>query len=368
MKENENLKDILNKIFKQYKTEDKVLFQLRYKYMLHTDLCEGYQYLEDGSLNEDYVKECTEKAIKVFNYMKFSNNLLIIYDDVYGSNSLKEKDFIESTLRNITEYDNYKLRWKYPNQNDIYICDRHIYQVEEIDIKNLFKEIVLSDIGGKLDLASSIFIIDKYTRCIFYLYDDRGLYLFAPKEKYLTRAWRQFYNDIFAGCENFKVEVNDLYWRDETKDDPNDLCLHGDVMVTIGEEKFPYHQCTVSAAVLRMLKTLSENHLPTEGGQMLPCCGHFMICNETLDEVDIVGCDNGIDWTVVHDDGMVKLITEKGNTEFVYYLQYKEEVLKFADMVEDYYKKSLPKNMPEDKFERNGYIAFWNEWNRRKKV
>ena len=83
-----------------------------------------------------------------------------------------------------------------------------------------------------------------------------------------------------------------------------------------------------------------------------------MIPNKTLDEVEIIGCDNGIDWTVLHENGMVKLITEKGNTVFAYYLQYKEEVLRFADTVENFYKESLPKNIPEDEFERNGYIAF----------
>ena len=166
--------------------------------------------------------------------------------------------------------------------------------------------------------------------------------------------------------QKFRIEIGDLYWIDRTKDDPNDLCLHGDITVTIGEENLSYEGCTVSAVALRMLKTLSEDHLPTEGGQMIPCCGHCIIPNETLDEVDIVGCDNGIDWTVLHDDGMIKLITEKGNTEFIYYLQYKEEVLKFVDIVEKYYKKSLAKNIPEDEFERDVYIAFWSEWNRRK--
>ena len=90
-----------------------------------------------------------------------------------------------------------------------------------------------------------------------------------------------------------------------------------------------------------------------------------MIPNENLDEVDIIGCDNGVDWAVLNEDGMFKLITGNGNTVFVYYLQYKDEILRFSDIVENYYKKSLPKNIPEDEFERNGYMAFWNERNRR---
>ena len=165
----------------------------------------------------------------------------------------------------------------------------------------------------------------------------------------------------YAHDRDFKIEVNNLYWIDGKKDDPDDLCLHGDIEVIIGEEKLSC-SCTASAAALRMLKTLSEDHLLTKGEQMLPCCGFFMIPNETLDEVEISGCDNGVDWTVLHDDGMIRLITEKGNTVYIYYLQYKEEVLRFVNVVEEYYKKSLPKNIPADEFERNGYIAFWNEW------
>lgn len=188
------MKELLINILKQYNVEDKVLFQLRCKYMLHVDLSKKYQYLEDGSLNEDYVKECTEKAIEVFNFMKFSHNLLIIYDDIYSSHGTKEKEFVEGALKNINQYDNYKLDWKFPEDDDVYTCNRRIYQVEKVDIERLFKEIIISDIGGELDLTSSIFIIDMDTGCIFHLYDDRGLYLFAPKEEYLSNVWKEFYD------------------------------------------------------------------------------------------------------------------------------------------------------------------------------
>ncbi len=181
-----NPKRTLIDILKRYNIKDKVLFQLRHKYMLHIDLSKEYPYLEDGSLDKNYVKECTEKAIEVFNSMKFSNNLLIVYDDIYNSHGTREKEFVEDTLKNIAQNDNYKLNWKFPEDKDIYTCSRHIYQAKEVDIEKLFKEIILSDIGGKLGLTSSIFILDIETGCIFHLYDDRGLYLFAPKEEYLV--------------------------------------------------------------------------------------------------------------------------------------------------------------------------------------
>ena len=37
----------------------------------------------------------------------------------------------------------------------------------------------------------------------------------------------------------------------------------------------------------------------------------------------------------------------------------------FADKIEDYYNKCLPKQFDDD-FKKNAYIAFWNEWRRRR--
>lgn len=376
MKTQERLNDILKNILEQYGVEDKTLNRLTHKYMLHIDeLSEKYQYLEDGNLNETCIEECLQKATEIYRFINFSDNLLVIYDNLFGQENEREKEFLESTLTHMSKYDTYKLKWQYPiykndlpihQDNEIYTCIRHLYRVKEINIQKLFREIILSDIGGEMDFCSSIFIIDINSGCIFHLYDDRGIYILALKEEYLTDVWREFHDSVFTlDYQNFKIKVDTLYWIDETKDDPNDLCLHGDITVTIGGEELS-SSCTVSAAALRMLKTLWEDHLLTKGGQILPCCGNFMIPNETLDEVEIIGCDTGIDWTILHEDGMIKLITEKENTVFVYYLQYKEEVLRFVDMVENYYKISLPKNIPEDEFERNGYIAFWNEWHRRR--
>ena len=96
--------------------------------------------------------------------------------------------------------------------------------------------------------------------------------------------------------------------------------------------------------------------------QMVPCCGHFYIPNKDLSQVTISGCDNGLDWSVVHENGGVKLILPSGESEWVSQQDYRAEVLRFADKVESYYNSCQPKNIPDDEFTRNGYIAFWNEW------
>lgn len=164
---------------------------------------------------------------------------------------------------------------------------------------------------------------------------------------------------------NFKIDADNLCWIDDSADDPNDFCLHGHVTAYIGKQKLEC-DATVSATALYLLKSLTEEHIIYQDNQMLPCCGHFLIPNETLDNVDICGCPNGIDWTVKHENNSVNLILEDGTEERVPENEYKAEVFQFADKIESFYKRCTPKILPKDAFDRNGYIAFWNEWHRRR--
>ena len=162
----------------------------------------------------------------------------------------------------------------------------------------------------------------------------------------------------------FKIDAKNLCWIDGSMDRPDDLCLHGETTVNIGDETLKYN-ATVSATALYLLKTLTENHIMHTSIQMLPCCGSFIIPNEDLTNVDIYGCDSGIDWSVIHEGDCVKIITESQNETIVSILEYTEEVYKFADKIESFYKKCTSKSI-SDEFEKRGYIAFWNEWHIRR--
>lgn len=166
----------------------------------------------------------------------------------------------------------------------------------------------------------------------------------------------------------FKIDALNLHWINGKQDDANDLCLHGDVIAKIGTEIFKY-DCTVSATALLLLKTLTEDHIINTSTQMLPCCGHFLIANHNLDNVEILGCCNGIDWSVIHEQGKIKIVTETNKTTIVDMYEYEEEVFAFADKIKNFYKKCSPKkiNIDDiDDFDKNGYIAFWNEWHKRR--
>lgn len=163
----------------------------------------------------------------------------------------------------------------------------------------------------------------------------------------------------------FLIDATDLCWIDGSADNADDLCLHGHAVVYIGNERLEF-DATVSATALYLLKTLTEEHIIHKDNQMLPCCGNLYVPDENIQNVTIVGCSNGIDWTVKHNGRDVILTLESGTEITIPLEEYRQEVYKFSDKIEDYYKLCSPKNVSIDEFERNGYIAFWNEWHRRR--
>ena len=163
----------------------------------------------------------------------------------------------------------------------------------------------------------------------------------------------------------FKIKADDLCWIGGAQDDPQDLCLHGRVTVRFGDTVLEDHG-TVSATALYLLKTLREDKImaPHEI-QMVPCCGHTLIASGDLTEVQISGCDTGMDWSTIHEGNTVRLILPSGQEEVVTLRDYRQTVLEFAEEVKRFYDACTPKELPKNVFDRNGYIAFWNEWQRR---
>jgi len=167
--------------------------------------------------------------------------------------------------------------------------------------------------------------------------------------------------------DTFTIEILDHHWINGSKDDPADLCAHGFVLAQIGSEiiceKDTLDVCT-SAAASHLLRTLVKDYVPGDfAGQLLPCCGHFMIASDDLKTADVCGCPSGIDWNVMHLPGNSVRLTSLSGTELtITFEDYKTQVLAFADGVKAFYDASSRKILPNDDFDQNGYIAFWNEW------
>ena len=164
----------------------------------------------------------------------------------------------------------------------------------------------------------------------------------------------------------FKINVTNLTWVNGAADDPQDLCAHGHAVIHIGGEVLEY-DAAVSASALYLLRSLTENHRIEQGEQFLPCCGFAMYAkDDKLNAVDIIGCANGVDWSAIHNGNKIKLTTKEGVKTIVSLENYQREVFRFADEVEEFYHACTEKQLPDNRADREGYLAFWGEWRRRR--
>lgn len=166
---------------------------------------------------------------------------------------------------------------------------------------------------------------------------------------------------------DFELRILDLHWITGT-DDPDDLCAHGHPYVRIGTEivaDATTLDVTLSTTALYLLRSLAADYKPDRyASQLLPCCGHWWILGEEYGpQVLIMGCANGLDWTITHTAGQrVTHRTAAGQEATIDGKAYRQMVLAFADQVEQFYASSQPKILPEDADDRLAYQAFWQEW------
>lgn len=165
--------------------------------------------------------------------------------------------------------------------------------------------------------------------------------------------------------QTFDIKILDLHWI-QNVDDPTDLCAHGHLYVKIGNEIVSDNEngdWALSATALYLMRTIKSDYKADDyASQLLPCCGHFMIIEEKTNKLLIIGCPNGVDWTIVHQDNKVKHIAYNGQEAVIDESEYKTLVFNFADQVEQFYKNSSQKILPDNESDKNAYLAFWKEW------
>lgn len=164
----------------------------------------------------------------------------------------------------------------------------------------------------------------------------------------------------------FKLEILEKYWLPGQPEE-TDLCLHGEVRVRIGGDVLQDEVC-LSASAINLLRTLTEDRGLDPHAQALAGTGHAMFAlDKELQTVEISGVPCGIDWFVNHDGADVILQMKDGPEITVPLVQYREQVLTFADEAEAFYRESKKKKLDDkEPYEQDGYTAMWNEWHRRR--
>jgi len=160
-----------------------------------------------------------------------------------------------------------------------------------------------------------------------------------------------------------ELYAQDMFFRGDTeKEQVYDCCIHGKVVFKIGDKLLSDDtEWCVSASVYRFLHTLFENHFMGAEEFLIPCCGHTMIPSEDKMSVSIIGCNNGIDFNIIHEEENIAIITANNAEYRIPFADYKNAVISFAKQVMDFYKSNPPREF-EDNFDKDGYSAFVTEW------
>ena len=160
-----------------------------------------------------------------------------------------------------------------------------------------------------------------------------------------------------------ELYAQDMFFRgDNVKEQSHDCCIHGKIIFKIDDKLLSDDtEWCVSASAYRFLHTLFKNHFIGTEDFLIPCCGHTMIPSEDKKSVSIIGCNNGIDFDIIHEHENIIIKTTDHNEYTVSFIDYRNAVLTYAKQVEDFYKSNPPREFEKD-FDKDGYHAFMTEW------
>lgn len=79
----------------------------------------------------------------------------------------------------------YQFEWN--DDGEKYIGIRYIWRTDKINTNELFRKIIISDIGENTELDSAVYIIDNKTKNVFFLYDDRGVDIYFDNKEFINK-------------------------------------------------------------------------------------------------------------------------------------------------------------------------------------
>jgi hypothetical protein len=192
------------------------------------------------------------------------------------------------------------------------------------------------------------------------------------------------------GLPGFHIEIVTQGWLGADGpdlDDPeaaaHDLCSHGEIRLVIGGQTIASDgdgAWGISEAALGLLRTITSNRKRSppkhpswtgsseEGERLIPHgCGLILMMN----------CPIGIDWTVEHVDGRIRIsevfrcddtLRKTPVREYpdlavdVPLAEYRQEIVAFARRAKEPF-EGITKSLDDD-FDREMYAEFWEEYDR----
>ena len=167
---------------------------------------------------------------------------------------------------------------------------------------------------------------------------------------------------------NFKnsleiVPIN-MRWIEDLPEE-YDRCLHGEVKVLYnGEIVFSSDaNRTINVTGYYLLKSIDKDYEKNiYASQLIPCCGFTMFPNEEMQDVLIIGCPQGDDFSIFHSEELVTMIFDSSNSISITIECFKRAVLGYVNQIESFYVSSKLKCIPVDEIDEKAYEVFWNDW------
>ncbi len=168
------------------------------------------------------------------------------------------------------------------------------------------------------------------------------------------------------------LQAINLRWMSDGDGSRNDQCAHGLCSFMADDVKFVVPddgEWTLSATALYLLRTLEFNHQVeakvAESNFLFPCCAFTAWVDNGKFPVVCCGCPSGLDVWVKHQGDEIELSSDKG-TCIVSRKDWTNAVTQFADQITSFYAENAPKEHIVDDGDREGWAAFWNEYNQRR--
>lgn len=164
------------------------------------------------------------------------------------------------------------------------------------------------------------------------------------------------------------IEPVGLHWL--YNEEPTDLCAHGGIQVLL-DGRIVFEQgttddgLTLSTGALHLLRTVERDYEPGPdvSGQLVPCCGNWMVFDEDLHEVVNSPCPNGINGTVRHNGDSVEVRLSDNPSFVVTDLEWARAVHEFSAKVRAFY-FAIPRDA-SDAMDAEWHPQFVDEWDRR---
>ena len=174
---------------------------------------------EMGDDNEDdddrYIEGAKSRALSIFNELfdKDDEIYLVVdscekYSDLYWSRPLNNISLVRKFIsKTDEEYCYKKLVATYEDDEEEYPYDRYIIKTsrDSIDADKLISEIVESELKGKSSLSNSVFLVNKNSGILYFLYDDRGLDIAANDKQKLKGIYIKF-NDWILDYDRERID------------------------------------------------------------------------------------------------------------------------------------------------------------------